>query len=165
VLNAAETSRNLYGILKGKALYSAMHGVYAQVLQDLKCVGKENTASVQTITQGKEPEENEFREQRRRKRIPSDEVAKRPETSMPTAGIKDPRLRPQQDVATRNFFAPLRATDMECESNKKDDAGTEGEDQQGPAKKTGRPPPIVLTSSENLIRLQTNLKGLCTGSF
>jgi hypothetical protein len=76
VLNAAETSRNLYGILKGKALYSAMHGVYAQVLQDLKCVVQENTASVQTTTQGKEPEENEFREQRRHKRIPSEEAAK-----------------------------------------------------------------------------------------
>jgi hypothetical protein len=159
VLNAAETSRNLYGYLKGKALYSALHGVYAEVLQDLKCV---STGKGQT-TQLKEPD-NEFREQRRRKRNPSNEGAKKPKT-MPIAGIKDPRLRPQQDVPTRNFFAPLRTTDMECEGNKNHDETTEDEVQQGPGSQTGRPPPIVLTSPENLIQLQKKLKGLCKGVF
>jgi hypothetical protein len=119
VLNAAETSRNLHEFVKGNPLYSALHGVYAEVLQDLKDVLKENTDKGQTATQDKEPDGNEeFREQQRRKRNPSDEVAKKPKTSMPTAGIKDSRLRSQQGVSTRNFFAPLRATEMEWESNK-----------------------------------------------
>jgi hypothetical protein len=83
---------------------------------------------------------------------------------MPTAGIKDPRLRPHHDMPTKNFFAPLRATDMECEGNKSKDTDTQDEVQQ-PARKTGRPPPIVLTSQENLIAMQKKLKGLCKGTF
>jgi hypothetical protein len=45
VLNAAETSRNLHGFLKGKPLYSALYGVYAKVLQDLKTVPRLATAA------------------------------------------------------------------------------------------------------------------------
>jgi hypothetical protein len=138
--------------------------VYAQVLQDLKSVVKENTTSGQPTTQGRQPEETEFREQRRRKRNPSEEEAKKPKT-MPNAGIKDPWLRPHHDVPTKNFFAPLRATNMECEGNKSKDTDTQDEVQQEPASKTGRPPPIVLTLQENLIAMQTKLKGLCKGSF
>jgi hypothetical protein len=137
-----------------------MHGVYAQVLQDPINV-KENTTSGKPTTQGRQPE-TEFREQRRRKRNPSQ--AKKPKT-MATAGIKDPRMRPHH-VPTKNFFAPLRATDIECEGNKSKDTDTQDEVQQEPSRKTGRPPPppIVLTSQENLIAMQ-KLKGLCKGTF
>jgi hypothetical protein len=146
VINAAETSRNLYGGLNGKSLYSALHGVYTEVLLDLKCV-QDNTTSGQTTNQGRQPEETEFLEQRRRKRNSSEEAAKKPKT-MPTAGQKNPRLCQQQDVPTENFFAPLRATEMECEGNKVGGTDTQDDVQQGPASKTGRPPPIVLTSPE-----------------
>jgi hypothetical protein len=79
--------------------------------------------------------------------------------------MKDARLRPHQDLPTRNFFAPLRATDMDCEGDKIKDTDTHDKDQQGPASKTGRPPPIVLTSPQNLITLQNKLKGLCNDTF
>jgi hypothetical protein len=83
VLNAAETSSNLYGVLKGKTLYSALHGVYAEVLQDLKCVFKDSTPSGQTTTQGREPEKIKFREHRRRKRNPSVKLPKSPRRCPP----------------------------------------------------------------------------------
>jgi hypothetical protein len=38
IAKAAETRRNLHQILEGKALYSALHGVYSEVLTDLKVV-------------------------------------------------------------------------------------------------------------------------------
>jgi hypothetical protein len=53
---------------------------------------------------------------------------------------------------------------MECEGGKSQDT-EEDEVQQGPANKTGRPPPIVLTYPENLIVMQKKLKGLCRGDF
>jgi hypothetical protein len=65
VLNTAETVRNLHGFLKGKPLYSALYGVYAEVMQDLKSVLKESTDKGQTVTQAKEPENEEFCEQQR----------------------------------------------------------------------------------------------------
>jgi hypothetical protein len=164
LLNAAETSRNLHGFLKGKPLYSALYGVYVEVLQDLKAVVlQESTGTGNTESQTKEKDNIEFREQRRRSGNPSDEATKKIKISIPTAGIKDPRLRQQHTVTTRNFFASLRTTAMECEGGKTQD--TEDEVQQGPTNKTGRSPPIVLTSPENLIAMQKKLKGLCRGDF
>jgi hypothetical protein len=151
VLNAAEISRNLHSVLKGKALFSALYGVYAEVLQDLK--------SVASTAKGQPTQENEeeFREQRRRKRNPSDEAAKDPKTN-PTAGIQAPRVRSQQDVPTRNFFAPLRTAELECE-------GSKSETTDNPENEMQQAPPIVLTSQEHLIQLQKNLKRMCKGNF
>jgi ribosome assembly protein YihI (activator of Der GTPase) len=90
------------------------------VLNDLKAVLQESAAKVQTATTPvKEPEGNEeFREQRRRKRNSSDDPAKESKkAAMRTTRIKDPRLRSQQEIPTRNFFASLRATEMGFEGN------------------------------------------------
>jgi hypothetical protein len=38
VQNVAETTRNLHQLLKGKQLYSALYGVYIEVLHDLTAV-------------------------------------------------------------------------------------------------------------------------------
>jgi hypothetical protein len=51
----------------------------------------------------------EFREQKRRKRVPSKEQPRK-KTTLP----KDPTVISQGDVPTRNFFAPLR-TEMDVE--------------------------------------------------
>jgi hypothetical protein len=56
----------------------------------------------------------------------------------------------KEDV-TRNYFPPLRTADMDT------DAVPHEEAVPG---KTGRPPPIVLTSATNLIHLQKQLKGV-----
>jgi hypothetical protein len=102
----------------------------------------------------------EFREQRRSKRNPSEEQAKK---SKPTPGPWDSRMRTQVEVPTRNFFAPLRASGMDVAEETIDQPN---EEQPQPSSgKSGRPPPIVLTSATNLIQLQRHIKSIVTGSF
>jgi hypothetical protein len=47
------------------------------------------------------------------------------------------------------------------ETTEKPDA----DEQQPSTRKTGRPPPIVLTSTTNLMQLQRQVKNIVTGSF
>jgi hypothetical protein len=83
-------------VLKGKQLYSAVNGVYTEVLHDLTTVLKESIArggtAKTTIT---EPSSNEeFREQKRRKRKPSDDADKRTKKPAKSAtGVNHPQLR------------------------------------------------------------------------
>jgi hypothetical protein len=109
----------------------------------------------------------EFREQRRRKRNPSDEQSKKSKINMPTPGSKDSKPQPQGEVATKNFFAPLRTAEMEIEhalvEGKSD--GPNNELQQPSSSKAGRPPPIVLTTATNLMQLQKRIKDIVTGNF
>jgi hypothetical protein len=64
----AETMRNLHQYLKGKQLYSALYGMYTEVLHDLMAVLKESAAKGETAktTTTNPPPNEEFREQRRR---------------------------------------------------------------------------------------------------
>jgi hypothetical protein len=74
VQNIAETRRNFHQFLKGKQLYSALYGVYTEVLHDLTAVLKENAAreeAAKTTITGP-PSIEEYREQRSRKRKPTD---------------------------------------------------------------------------------------------
>jgi hypothetical protein len=58
----------------------------------------------------------DFREQRRRKQNSSDEQAtKSKKTVMPTPAPRDPKIHSQDELPTRNFFAPLRATEIDVE--------------------------------------------------
>jgi hypothetical protein len=89
VHNMADTKRNL----KGKQLYSALYGVYTEVLHDLTAILKDSAAKGETarttITASLSIEE--FREQSRRKRKPTDNAdkrAKKPTAS--TTAISDP---------------------------------------------------------------------------
>jgi hypothetical protein len=92
----------------------------------------------------------EFREQKRRKRNPSDKQASLPNnTEVKSASVRDPR--PHAELLTRNFFAPLKA-EMELESSKEETNGG-GEQKEG-TNPAGRPPPIILISAVNLIQLQ-----------
>jgi hypothetical protein len=61
---------------------------------------------------------------------------------------------PPKAVLTHNFFGPLRTTDMDMETTGAQNALPE---QEAP-RKPSRPPPIVMTSTINLIRLQSDLK-------
>jgi hypothetical protein len=76
--------------LDGKALFTAMLHMYSLHL------GKEHS--------------EEFHEQKRWKRIPSKEQPRNETTTI----RKDPAVTSQGEVATRNFFAPLR-TEMDIE--------------------------------------------------
>jgi hypothetical protein len=143
VKTAMETKKNLHHLLQGKQLYSALNGVYTEVLHELKGVLQssvapreaENTASVPVpeIT----PSNEEFREQRRRKRNSSDGQATKPKKpSAPSTSAHDPRLR-RQEVPTRNFFAPLRTSQMETGEEVVEDP-SESQQQAAP-RQVGRP--------------------------
>jgi hypothetical protein len=101
-----------------------------------------------------------FKEQRR----PSfDKQAKQAKkVAMPPTGEKDPQTLLQLKLPTRNFFAPLRASGMELDSNKDRTDGYH--QQQLPSSQRCSPPPHH-TSEIYPIQLQKQLKGLVKGSF
>jgi hypothetical protein len=108
----------------------------------------------------------EFCMQKRRKRIPSEEQPQNIKTIIPTALCKDPTVTSQGEVPTRNFLAPLRTeTDVERTPLEETTDGPNQNSQQPSLSKPGRPPPIVLTSTPNLIQLQRHIKGTATGNF
>jgi hypothetical protein len=61
---------------------------------------------------------------------------------------------PPKAVLTRNIFAPLRTTDMNMETTGAENTLPE----QDTPRKSSRPPPIMVTSTTNLNRLQSDLK-------
>jgi hypothetical protein len=101
--------------------------------------------------------EQEFREQKRRKRNLSDKQSKpKSKTEMTSGSVSTPRA----ELTTRNFVAPLR-TEMDLEGDKE----TTDEEKQGTTTQVRRPPPINLTSATNLLQLQKNIRGIVQGSF
>jgi hypothetical protein len=68
---------------------------------------------------------------------------------------------PPKAVPTRNGFAPLRTTGMDTETSGAENTLPE---QEAP-RKSGRPPPIVMTSTTNLIQLQCDLKEHVKGEY
>jgi hypothetical protein len=158
LLNKAEAERAvLCKHLDGQALFLAVLRMYAAIHRELR----------DSLLPEEQPDE--FREQRRRKRHPSTEDEnKTPKTSKPTPGPRDPRVRSHEVVQLRNYFAPLRATEMEVERTPTEETSntenTEVQQQQSPSK-SGRPPPIVLTSTTNLIQLQRQITKFTTGNF
>jgi hypothetical protein len=147
-IRAAEDNLACYSVaLQGKALYSALYGAYTVTLNELKRV-------LQSSSQAGQPNHADgFQEVRSRKRLSTAEAARTPK--------KVAVQTPGPQVPTKNFYAPLRATNMETDAPATEpippEAATQG--------KTGRPPPIVLTSTVNLIQLQKQLKGVAKDSF
>jgi hypothetical protein len=138
--------------LDGKALFTAMLRLYAALHMELR----------DSALPAQQSSSEEFREQRRRKRNPSDEQAKKSKTSTPTPGTED--SKPQGEVATKNFFAPLRTAEMDVELIPEEGA-TDEPTREAPTNKAGRPPPIILTSAVNLIQLQRNVRDIVKGDF
>jgi hypothetical protein len=72
---------------------------------------------------------------------------------MPTHGPRDPRIRSQGELPTKNFFAPMRASEMEVEcSLVEETTDKHNREPQLPSfSKSGRTASIVLTSTTNLM--------------
>jgi hypothetical protein len=102
----------------------------------------------------------EFREQKRRKSNASDSEAK----SIKKAAKQTTGARVTHELPTRNFFAPLRTAGMDLDPTEDTNNQTDGE-QQPPNSQRGRSPPIIFTSTINLIQLQKQLKSLVKGNF
>jgi hypothetical protein len=138
------------------------------VLLELKGVLQSSVTTGEAANRASELETTstkEFCEQRRCKRNSSDgqaTTAKKP--SAPATSANDPRLRQQHEVSTRNFFAPLRSSEMETGKETAEDP-SENQEQQAAPSHISRPPTIVLNSKVNLIALQRQLKSIAKGSF
>jgi hypothetical protein len=98
--------------------------------------------------------QDDFQEVKIRKRHISNNAlqpAKKSTKLVPTsAAVK----LPLKAVLTRNFFTPLRTTDVDMETT---EAGNTLPEEEAP-RKPDRPPPITMTSTTNLIQLQSDLK-------
>jgi hypothetical protein len=68
---------------------------------------------------------------------------------------------PPKAVLIRNFFAPIRTTEMDAETTGVENALPE----QEARRKSGRPPPVIMTSTTNLIRHQSDLKYHVKGEY
>jgi hypothetical protein len=131
ILARAEAERAvLCKYLEGKALFTSMILLYAAAHAELR-------SSLKT----EEGETSEgLRDQRRRKRNSTGEHPAAPKKMVPTSN---------SIITTRNFYAPLRTATMETDSGDSEDNTQE----EAVPVKTGRPPPIILTSAVNLIQL------------
>jgi hypothetical protein len=158
VITVEENRVNFCKALSGKKLYSALYGTYTVTLNELKGLLKTSTTAKSGAT-GSPRQDEGFQEVHRRKRHNTQEIAK---TSKKAAvqSTPQPVITSLNEFATRNFFAPLRTTEMDTDS-----ASTEASPQETTTAKTGRRPPIVLTSDVNLIKLQKQLKNVAKEDF
>jgi hypothetical protein len=102
---------------------------------------------------GQTKQTDDFKEVRNRKQHSTAEAARSPKkAAVPT---------PAGQVPTKNFFAPLRITQMDTDAPV---AESSTEEASAPSK-AARPPPVILTSATNLIQLQKKLKGVAPQSF
>jgi hypothetical protein len=153
-----ENRANICKALSGKTIYSALYGSYTVTLNELKDLLKASI-TVKSGTTGPTPQDDGFQEVRRRKRHNTQEAAKTPKKAA-IQSTPQPEITSPKEVATRNFYAPMRTTEMDTDA-----ANTEASPQEAPAPKTGRPPPIILTSTNNLIHLQKQLKNVVKDDF
>jgi hypothetical protein len=106
LLAKSETERRvLCKHLEGKALFTAMLRMYAAIYRELR----ESLLLVHQQSSG------EFRKQRRCKGNASEEQVKISKTMVPTPESRDPIVRSQGQIPTKNFFAPLRTSEMDVE--------------------------------------------------
>jgi hypothetical protein len=160
IVNTAEDNRaNYCKALSSMVLLSALHWAYTVALKKLKSLLKASNKAGgnNTTTESVKPSQDDgFKEFRRRKRHSTNEAA--PTSKKPAAETKN---TPNKEVATRDFFAPLRATNMDIDTSGAEATTVE----EAVSGKAGRPPPIILTATTNLIQLQRQLKNVSKGEF
>jgi hypothetical protein len=144
-------------VLKGKRLFSALCGIYSVALCEFKQVLQTSAKKTRSTDEQKD-RLSEFTEQKRRKQRNSSGQDSKKKAAMSPAPYH------KAQVPTKNFFAPLRMkTGNDVTAQQPAD---QAEQQvQETTSKAGRPPPIVLTSTVNVMSLQKELKVLLNGSF
>jgi hypothetical protein len=134
---AEDERRVLCKQFEGKALFSGIQRLYALKHREMR-------DSLLDTTKWEPAQDNEeFRYQKRRKRIPSQEMSQNLlKTATATPATSDTMILPLGERPTRNIFASLRANDMEVERPVVEDPTQQpdGEPQQESSGKSGRPP-------------------------
>jgi hypothetical protein len=115
ILNTMEENRaNFCKALSGKTLYSALYGSYTVTLNELKDVLKASITA-KSGTTGPSPQDDGFQEVRRRKRHNTQEAAKTSNEGAVQSALQ-PEANSPKEVVTRNFYAPLRTTNMDTDA-------------------------------------------------
>jgi hypothetical protein len=164
IVNAAEENGASYcKDLRGKQYYSALYGTYTVTLQELKAVIDARTLADQTNilkTTGQQTNnKDDFQEVRRRKRRAIEETHRNFKESDSTDQTPTALNIPPRGHHAK-FFASLKAADMDTDA-----FGTEAtSNEEAVPSKTGRPLPIILTSTTKLIQWQKQLKIVVKGN-
>jgi hypothetical protein len=113
ICQTAEAERNVFRKpFDGKELFTGLMCLYTGIY-------KEMVKSLQSDHRDKSDEQEDFKQQRwrRRKRSSSEDQAKRTQkVAKHTTGARDTQILLQLELLTRNFFAPLRTTGMKLDS-------------------------------------------------
>jgi hypothetical protein len=174
VVNNAQIDRESYcNVLKGKQ-FSALYGLYTVTFNELKSVlqlsaqvPRQGVATSEAPPAEAEKMNDGFREQRRRKRNPSDEETKAnsKKCTTSTTSVAAHPYGKATPVATRNYLAPLRMEESQEEIGRSAELGADEPPQQQQMGKTARPPPIVLTAPINLMKLNSEMKYILKGTY
>jgi hypothetical protein len=106
-------------------------------------------------------QDDDFQEVKRCKRRLSNDISETTMKSTKSVPISTTVKQTPVAVPTRKFFAPLRTNDMDTETN---GANKTLPEQEAP-RKSRTLPPIVMTSSKNLIQLQSDLNENVKGEY
>jgi hypothetical protein len=164
IVNSAKENRaNFFKSLVGKLLFSVFYGMYMVTLIELKAVSAQakHSDSLKKTSLESTAQDDDFWEVKKRRRHNSHDASQSAKNSNKTVPISAAFKLPAKVVSTCNFFMPLRTTGMDTET-----AGAENTllEQEAP-RKSGRPPSIVMTSTINLIQLQSDLKEHVKGEY
>jgi hypothetical protein len=118
--------------------------------------GAVNKTSLESTAQ-----DDDLQEVKIYKRPISNDTSESAKKSTKSVPVSTPVEQIPKAVQTRNFFAPLKTNDMYMETKVAESTLLE----QEALRKSGSPPPIVMTSTTNLIQLQSNLKEHVKGEY
>jgi hypothetical protein len=105
-------------------------------------------------------QDDNFRKVKKRKRHNFNDASQSAKNSTKRVPISAAVKLPPKAMSTCNFLAPPRTTDMDTETTGAENTPPE---QEAP-RESGRPP-ILTTSTKNLIQLQSDLKEHAKGEY
>jgi hypothetical protein len=158
VKSAEENRANFCPVLDGKPLL-ALSMIYTVVLKVNAQAGQSEAVKKPHWNQW--PRMKTSQEVKRCKRHSSNDTSQTARKSTKPVPTSTTLQLPPKAVLTCNFFAPLRTNYMDTETTGAENALPDNE----AASKLGRPPPIVMTSTTNLIQLQSDLKEQVKGEY
>jgi hypothetical protein len=122
VNSAEEKTAKFCKVLGGKPLFSTLYGMYKVTLKEQKVVLKVNAQAGQSGAVTKTSwestaQDDDFQEVKKRKRHISNDTSETAKKSTKSGPISTGVKQTPKAMPTCNFFAPLRTTDMDMETN------------------------------------------------
>jgi hypothetical protein len=161
---AEENRENFCKVLDGKPLFTALYDMCTVTLNELKAILRVNAQAGQIETVNKTSLEStaqidDFQEVKRRKRHITNDTSQTTKKSTKSVPICTAVRLPPKAMSIRSFFTPLRNTDMDTKTGAQNALP-----EQEASRKSSRPP-LTMTATTNLIRLQINLRKYAKGEY